>query len=84
MCKARPHIERPQNQERQAANPGNTVSAKKDTPLRRKEESLPENNNDKIAFDYTSGGMSSVDIAKGIWDLGVGEVKLVINLFKGA
>ena len=77
-----PHIERPQNQESQAANLGNTVSAKKDTPVEEKEESLPENNNDKILRLHKQG-MSSVDIAKEL-GLGVGEVKLVINLFKGA
>lgn len=77
-----PHIERPQNQESQAANPENTVSAKKNPPVEEKEESLPENNNDKILRLHKQG-MSSVDIAKEL-GLGVGEVKLVINLFKGA
>lgn len=77
-----PHIERPQNQESQPANLENTVSAKKDTPVEEKEESLPENNNDKILRLHKQG-MSSVDIAKEL-GLGVGEVKLVINLFKGA
>lgn len=48
------------------------------------EQSIPkkENNNDKILRLYKSG-LSSVDIAKEL-GLGVGEVKLVINLFKGA
>ena len=41
-----------------------------------------ENNNDKILRMYKEG-MSNVDIAKEL-GLGVGEVKLVINLFKGA
>ena len=41
-----------------------------------------ENNNDKILRLYKEG-MSNVDIAKEL-GLGVGEVKLVINLFKGA
>lgn len=41
-----------------------------------------ENNNDKI-LRLSKLGMSSVDIAKEL-GLGVGEVKLVINLFKGA
>ena len=77
-----PHIERPQNQENQAANLENTVSTRKDTPVEEKEESLPENNNDKILRLHKQG-MSSVDIAKEL-GLGVGEVKLVINLFKGA
>ena len=50
--------------------------------IEEKEESLPENNNDKILRLHKQG-MSSVDIAKEL-GLGVGEVKLVINLFKGA
>ena len=41
-----------------------------------------ENNNDKI-LKLHKKGMSNVDIAKEL-GLGVGEVKLVINLFKGA
>ncbi len=41
-----------------------------------------ENNNDKILRMHNEG-MSNVDIAKEL-GLGVGEVKLVINLFKGA
>ena len=45
-------------------------------------EPVVENNNDKILRMYKEG-MSSVDIAKEL-GLGVGEVKLVINLFKGA
>lgn len=44
--------------------------------------SKKENNNDKILRLYKSG-LSCVDIAKEL-GLGVGEVKLVINLFKGA
>jgi DNA-binding NarL/FixJ family response regulator len=42
----------------------------------------PENNNDRI-LQMHKEGMSNVDIAKEL-GLGVGEVKLVINLFKGA
>ncbi len=41
-----------------------------------------ENNNDKI-LRLNKEGMSNVDIAKEL-GLGVGEVKLVLNLFKGA
>ena len=44
-------------------------------------ESNKENNNDRI-LSLHKKGMSSVDIAKEL-GLGVGEVKLVINLFKG-
>ena len=43
-------------------------------PVKEKEESLPENNNDKILRLHKQG-MSSVDIAKEL-GLGVGEVKL--------
>ena len=46
------------------------------------QEPAVENNNDKILRMYKEG-MSNVDIAKEL-GLGVGEVKLVINLFKGA
>ena len=45
-------------------------------------EDSKENNNDKI-LKLHKKGMSNVDIAKEL-GLGVGEVKLVINLFKGA
>ena len=41
-----------------------------------------ENNNDRILRMHKEG-ISNVDIAKEL-GLGVGEVKLVINLFKGA
>ena len=41
-----------------------------------------ENNNDRI-LSLHKKGMSNIDIAKEL-GLGVGEVKLVINLFKGA
>jgi DNA-binding NarL/FixJ family response regulator len=43
---------------------------------------LNENNNDRILRLHKEG-YSNVDIAKEL-GLGVGEVKLVINLFKGA
>ena len=45
-------------------------------------EDLKENNNDRILRLHREG-VSNVDIAKEL-GLGVGEVKLVINLFKGA
>lgn len=45
-------------------------------------EAFQENNNDKILRMHKDG-ISNVDIAKEL-GLGVGEVKLVINLFKGA
>ena len=43
---------------------------------------LNENNNDRILRLHKEG-YSNVDIAKEL-GLGVGDVKLVINLFKGA
>ena len=46
------------------------------------QETVQENNNDKILRLHKEG-KSSVAIAKEL-GLGVGEVKLVINLFKGA
>jgi hypothetical protein len=42
----------------------------------------PENNNDRI-LEMHKAGIDNVEIAKEL-GLGVGEVKLVINLFKGA
>jgi hypothetical protein len=42
----------------------------------------PENNNDRI-LEMHKAGIDNVDIAREL-GLGVGEVKLVINLFKGA
>ena len=66
-----PHIERP---------------VKKDTASMIKPQDVflgaVENNNDRILRLYKEG-YSNVDIAKEL-GLGVGEVKLVINLFKGA
>jgi len=66
-----PHIERP---------------VKKDiTGMIKPQDVFPgavENNNDRILRLYKEG-YSNVDIAKEL-GLGVGEVKLVINLFKGA
>ena len=43
---------------------------------------VKENNNDRI-LSLHKQGVSNVDIAKEL-GLGVGEVKLVISLFKGA
>lgn len=80
-----PHIERPGKKGAQAAAFENTVNkAKKHST---EKESIPasqvmENNNDKI-LSLHKQGVSNVDIAKEL-GLGVGEVKLVINLFKGA
>lgn len=77
-----PHIERAAVQEAQAANLENTVAMMKETPAEETPQTEPENNNDKILRLHKEG-KSSVDIAKEL-GLGVGEVKLVINLFKGA
>lgn len=63
-----PHIERPVKKEPQAVQ----------APA----NDLRENNNDRILRLHKEG-YSNVDIAKEL-GLGVGEVKLVINLFKGA
>lgn len=63
-----PHIERPVKKEPQA--------------VRMPAPELRENNNDRILRLHKEG-YSNVDIAKEL-GLGVGEVKLVINLFKGA
>lgn len=81
-----PHIERPVKQEEQAANLENTVSMMREASVQEEEipekEPLQENNNDRILRLHKEG-KSSIDIAKEL-GLGVGEVKLVINLFKGA
>jgi hypothetical protein len=45
-------------------------------------DTQPENNNDRI-LEMHKAGIDNVEIAKEL-GLGVGEVKLVINLFKGA
>jgi len=71
-----PHIERPVKKEIQAAASENTVERYAAPPAEN------ENNNDKI-LQLHKEGYSNVDIAKKL-GLGVGEVKLVINLFKGA
>lgn len=79
-----PHIERPVKQEAQAAALEHTVSKMKQQELENAApaEDIRENNNDRILRMHKDG-MSHVDIAKEL-GLGVGEVKLVINLFKGA
>ena len=81
-----PHIERPVKQEEQAANLENTVSMMKEASVQEEEtpedEPVQENNNDRILRLHKEG-KSSIDIAKEL-GLGVGEVKLVINLVKGA
>lgn len=69
-----------QQEEKQEREPEPKVEAPKEPEI--SQEPVPENNNDKILRMYKEG-MSSVDIAKEL-GLGVGEVKLVINLFKGA
>ncbi len=80
-----PHIERPVKKEAPAFAPENTVSAMKQPDEYAAQPSagdLNENNNDRILRLHKEG-YSNVDIAKEL-GLGVGEVKLVINLFKGA
>lgn len=73
-----PHIERPVKKESQPSAFENNISH-----IRRSDAEEPkENNNDKILRLHREG-VSSVDIAKEL-GLGVGEVKLVINLYKGA
>lgn len=80
-----PHIERPVRREAQEPVPETTVSMIKQ-PEEYVEQpaagDLNENNNDRILRLHKEG-YSNVDIAKEL-GLGVGEVKLVINLFKGA
>lgn len=81
-----PHIERPAVKQLQVEKMENAVTKmrekQKEEPSQPKEEPAKENNNDKILRLHQLG-MSSVDIAREL-NLGVGEVKLVINLFKGA
>ena len=80
-----PHIERPVKKEVQAPVLESTAGM-----IKQPEEyvaqppagDLNENNNDRILRLHKEG-YSNVDIAKEL-GLGVGEVKLVINLFKGA
>lgn len=85
-----PHIERPAIKQLQAENMENTVTKIKEKqepviqaqPKKTEKTTDKENNNDRILRLHKIG-MDSVDIAKEL-GLGVGEVKLVINLFKGA
>lgn len=85
-----PRVERPVKREDQAVRLEDSIQAMKqqeeveEVPQESEasKEPVVENNNDKILRMYKEG-MSSVDIAKEL-GLGVGEVKLVINLFKGA
>lgn len=89
-----PHIERAQiekvqTEKTQMAKPVSkevqAVNLEKNVNRAKKQQAIvpeSENNNDKILRLYRAG-ISSVDIAKEL-GLGVGEVKLVINLFKGA
>lgn len=80
-----PRVERPVKKEAQAAALENSVSIMKQQEAEKTaafSEDNKENNNDRILRLHKEG-MSSVDIAKEL-GLGVGEVKLVINLFKGA
>lgn len=80
-----PHIERPVRKDAQPFALENTVSAVKqpeEFAAQPPAGDLNENNNDRILRLHKEG-YSNVDIAKEL-GLGVGEVKLVINLFKGA
>lgn len=81
-----PRVERPVKKEAQAAALENTVNLMKQQEQSAQEaplsEEVKENNNDRILRLHKEG-VSNVDIAKEL-GLGVGEVKLVINLFKGA
>ena len=80
-----PHVERPEKKQAQAAALENTVSMMKqqdDVIENAPADEFGENNNDRILRLHKEG-LSNVDIAKEL-GLGVGEVKLVINLFKGA
>ncbi len=80
-----PHIERPVKKEIQAAsieNTANTIKQQEGYAGQPAVSDMNENNNDRILRLHKEG-YSNVDIAKEL-GLGVGEVKLVINLFKGA
>ena len=80
-----PHVERPEKKQAQAAVFENTVNMMKQQDTVRENtpvDEIMENNNDRILRLHKEG-LSNVDIAKEL-GLGVGEVKLVINLFKGA
>ncbi|MBE5875375.1 MAG: hypothetical protein E7290_00655 [Lachnospiraceae bacterium] len=83
-----PKVERPVKKEAQAVNLENSMAKQNEQKpeskqaLAAKRNVAAANNNDRI-LDMHKQGMSSVAIAKEL-GLGVGEVKLVINLFKGA
>lgn len=83
-----PRVERPVKKEAQAANLETTIAKQAEAKTESRQAQVAKknvaaaNNNDRI-LDMHNKGMSSVAIAKEL-GLGVGEVKLVINLFKGA
>lgn len=82
-----PRVEKPIQREKQAQELEKAMfvmqaQQQKEQQTKKAAPILEENNNDKILRLYKEGH-SSVDIAKEL-GLGVGEVKLVINLFKGA
>lgn len=77
-----PHIERPVKKEAQAAAFENTISSMLPPESEQPAEEEAENNNDRILRLHKEG-VPTVDIAKEL-GLGVGEVKLVINLYRGA
>lgn len=77
-----PRVERTIPKEAQATKLQATVNTMKAKAEPKPEPKIKENNNDKILRLYKAG-ISNMDIAKEL-GLGVGEVNLVINLFKGA
>lgn len=85
FAKQAPRVERPVKKEAQAAAFENTMNMAKRQDVFQEQvpaEEVKENNNDRI-LSLHKQGVSNVDIAKEL-GLGVGEVKLVISLFKGA
>lgn len=82
-----PRVEKPVQREKQAQELEKAMlvmqaQQQKEQQAKKTEPIPEENNNDKI-LRLHKAGYASVDIAKEL-GLGVGEVKLVINLFKGA
>lgn len=80
-----PHIERPVKKDVQAPvleSTSGTTKQPEEYVAQPLAGDINENNNDRILRLHKEG-YSNVDIAKEL-GLGVGEVKLVINLFKGA
>lgn len=80
-----PHIERPVKKETQGTMFDGSAGMRRQPEIYTGQapvNDLRENNNDRILRLHKEG-YSNVDIAKEL-GLGVGEVKLVINLFKGA